>query len=335
MSMNLRLCACSWPAAASGCSSTAAQRTGRRNQSGLGRRQATVDIDAEASIIGCATVVCAKLTLSKPSRRRAMEVVEVDGLQIAYERAGSGPALVLLHGYVGDGPTTWRRQLDGLSDEFTVIAWDAPGAGRSDDPPERFGLDGYADCLAGFLERLGLDTAHVAGLSLGGTLALALQRRHSAMSSALILASAYAGWAGSLPREVAEQRLGQALALAEGPPEAFAGALLPTMFSKAMPRETVDDFRASMEAFHPRGFRAMARASAEDVRDVLPHIDVPTLLLSGDRDVRAPLTVAEALHAAISGSRLVVLPDAGHLCNIEAPDEFNVAVRDFLHDIRS
>jgi pimeloyl-ACP methyl ester carboxylesterase len=242
---------------------------------------------------------------------------------------------VLLHGYVGDGPTTWRRQLDGLSDEFTVIAWDAPGAGRSDDPPERFGLDGYADCLAGFLERLGLDTAHVAGLSLGGTLALALQRRHSAMSSALILASAYAGWAGSLPREVAEQRLGQALALAEGPPEAFAGALLPTMFSKAMPRETVDDFRASMEAFHPRGFRAMARASAEDVRDVLPHIDVPTLLLSGDRDVRAPLTVAEALHAAISGSRLVVLPDAGHLCNIEAPDEFNVAVRDFLHDIRS
>ena len=106
------------------------------------------------------------------------------------------------------------------------------------------------------------------------------------------------------------------------------------MFSKTMPRETVDDFRASMQAFHPRGFRAMARASAEDVRDVLPHIEVPTLLVYGDRDVRAPLTVAEALQAAISGSRLVVLPDAGHLCNIEAPDEFNVAVRDFLHDSR-
>jgi pimeloyl-ACP methyl ester carboxylesterase len=86
-----------------------------------------------------------------------METVEVDGLQIAYERAGSGPVLVLLHGYVGDGPTTWRRQLDGLSDEFTVVAWDAPGAGRSTDPPERFGLDGYADCLAGFLGKLGLE----------------------------------------------------------------------------------------------------------------------------------------------------------------------------------
>ena len=59
-----------------------------------------------------------------------MEMIEVDGLHIAYERAGRGPALVLLHGCVGDGPTTWRRQLDELSDDFTVVAWDAPGAGR-------------------------------------------------------------------------------------------------------------------------------------------------------------------------------------------------------------
>jgi pimeloyl-ACP methyl ester carboxylesterase len=264
-----------------------------------------------------------------------MDMVEVDGLHIAYERAGTGPALVLLHGWVGDGPTTWRRQLDELSDEFTVVAWDAPGAGRSSDPPERFGLDGYADCLAGFLETLALDTACVAGVSFGGILGLALQRRHSARSSALILASAYAGWAGSLPPEVAEQRLRQALALADGAPQAFVGALLPTMFSKPMPPEMVDDFRASMLAFHPRGFRAMAWASAEDVRDVLPHVDVPTLLVYGDRDVRAPLTVGEALQAAIAGSRLVVLPDAGHLCNIEAPGEFNVAVRDFLTASRS
>jgi pimeloyl-ACP methyl ester carboxylesterase len=264
-----------------------------------------------------------------------VEKVEVDGLQIAYERAGSGPALVLLHGYVGDGPATWRRQLDGLCDEFTVVAWDAPGAGRSSDPPERFGLDGYADCLAGFLEKLGLASAWVVGLSFGGVLALALQRRHAAMSSALVLASAYAGWAGSLPTEVAEQRLRQALALADRAPDELVGALLPTMFSSTMPPEAMDGFGASMQAFHPRGFRAMARACAEDVRDVLPHIDVPTLLVHGERDVRAPLTVAKALQAAISDSTLVVLPDAGHMCNIEAPDEFNVAVREFLHDRRS
>jgi len=96
--------------------------------------------------------------------------------------------------------------------------------------------------------------------------------------------------------------------------------------------ETVDEFGASMLAFHPAGFRAMARASAEDLRDVLPGINVPTLLVYGDKDVRAPLTVAEDLEAAISGSMLVVLPDTGHLCNIEAPDDFNRAVRNFLRD---
>jgi pimeloyl-ACP methyl ester carboxylesterase len=85
-----------------------------------------------------------------------------------------------------------------------------------------------------------------------------------------------------------------------------------------------------MLAFHPVGFRAMARASAEDLRDVLRQIRVPTLLVYGDKDVRAPLTVAENLHAAVSGSTLVVLPDTGHLCNIEAPEEFNRVVRNFL-----
>jgi len=264
-----------------------------------------------------------------------MEMIEVDGLRIAYQRAGAGPPLILLHGYVGDGPTLWRRQLEGLCDEFTVVAWDAPGAGGSADPPASFGMAGYADCLAGFVDRLGLGTPHVAGLSFGGALALELYRRHPGIPMTLTLASAYAGWGGSLPADVAEQRLQQALVLAKLSPEEFVGALLPTMFSQATPPEAVDAFSASMLGFHPAGFRAMARASAEDLREVLAHINVPTLLVYGDSDVRAPLTVAEDLHAAISGSTLVVLPDTGHLCNIEAPEEFNTAVRNFLRDTHS
>jgi pimeloyl-ACP methyl ester carboxylesterase len=264
-----------------------------------------------------------------------MEQVEVNRLRITYQRAGTGPPLVLLHGYVGDGPTLWRRQLDGLCDQFTVVAWDAPGAGGSSDPPESFGLAGYADCLAGFIDRLGLERPHVAGLSFGAILALELYRRHPAIPSTLILASAYAGWAGSLPAEVTQQRLQQALVLAELSPEEFVGTLLPTMFSQTTPQEAVDAFRASMLGFHPAGFRAMARASAENLRDVLPHIKVPTLLVYGDRDVRAPLPVAKDLHAAITGSTLVVVPDAGHLCSLEAPQAFNRAVGNFLRDQRN
>jgi pimeloyl-ACP methyl ester carboxylesterase len=260
-----------------------------------------------------------------------MDTVEVDGLRIAYERAGAGPPLLLLHGYVADGPTTWGRQIDALCDEYTVVAWDAPGAGGSSDPPESFGMAGYADCLAGLVEALRIDRAHVAGLSFGGALALELTRRHPTIPMSLVLVSAYAGWGGSLPADVAEQRLRQALVLADLPPDEFVDALLPTMFSEGTAPEAVEAFRPSMLAFHPAGFRAMARAAAEDLRDVLPGVAVPTLLVYGDRDVRAPLTVGEALHAAITGSTLVVLGGAGHVCNLESPDEFDAAVRRFLH----
>jgi pimeloyl-ACP methyl ester carboxylesterase len=259
-----------------------------------------------------------------------VEIIDVEGLRIAYQRAGDGPPLVLLHGYVGDGPTTWRRQIEALADEFTVVVWDAPGAGGSSDPPEGFGMAGYADCLAGFIAGLGLERPHVAGVSFGGALALELCRRHPAVPRTLVLASAYAGWGGSLSAEDTDQRLRQALALSDLSPDELVGALLPTMFSEGTPPDAVDEFGEAMRLTHPAGFRAMARAAAEDLRDALPCVDVPTLLVYGDEDVRAPLTVAEDLHAEISGSTLVVLTNAGHVCNIESAGEFNRAVRDFL-----
>ena len=87
-----------------------------------------------------------------------------------------------------------------------------------------------------------------------------------------------------------------------------------------------------MATHQPAGFRAMARSMAEtDLRGVLPQIDVPTLVMAGDLDVRAPLEVAEALHAAIRHSELVVLSGVGHVCSVEAPDRFNTEVRAFLH----
>jgi len=262
-----------------------------------------------------------------------MDTVEVDGLRIGYVRSGEGVPLVLLHGYVGDAWATWRHQIAEFASDFDVVAWDAPGAGRSSDPPEAFGIDGYADCLAAFIEVLGLERPHVVGLSFGGALALALFRRHGSVPASLVLASGYAGWSGSLPTDVAERRLAQARALAEMSPDDLVAALLPTMFSARVPRESVERFGASVRDVHPAGFRAMAAASAEDVRDVLPMVTVPTLLIYGDDDVRAPLSVAHDLHEAIPQSTLVVLHDTGHVCNIESPEQFNAALREFLHTV--
>lgn len=263
-----------------------------------------------------------------------MDQVDVDGLTVAYERAGSGRPLVLLNGYVGDGAGTWRAQLDALSDEFTVVAWDAPGSGRSSDPPASFGIAGYADCAAGFVDALGLDGPHVAGMSFGGTVALALEHRHPGRAASLVLAGAYAGWAGSLEPDEVRRRLQQALDLADSPPEQVAEALATTMFSAAVADEAREAFAAAVAGFHPDGLRVMARAVADaDLRDALPDVGVPTLLLAGGRDVRAPLAVAEAMHAAIPGSELVVLPGVGHVSCVEAPGPFNDAVRTFLRRV--
>ena len=88
---------------------------------------------------------------------------------------------------------------------------------------------------------------------------------------------------------------------------------------------------ATFSGFEPDGTAAMLRAMAEaDLRDVLPTISLPTLLLYGEEDVRSSLQVAEEMHATIPGSTLVVLPEVGHQSNIEAPERFNAAVRDFL-----
>ena len=262
-----------------------------------------------------------------------MEQVEVDGLRIAYQRDGAGPPLILLQGFVGDAQSTWRRQIDDLADDFTVVAWDMPGAGRSSDPPESFTLSDYADCLAGFLDALGLRGVHIVGLSFGGTLALEFYRRHPTIVMSLVLAGAYAGWVGSLPSEIAEQRLKQSLRASQLAPTEFMAVMLPTMFSSAAAQDRVDEFAASLTEFHPAGFRAMALACATDLRDVLPQVLVPTLLLYGDEDVRAPLSVGLALHAAIPTSELVIMPGVGHVSSVEAAEQFNREIRRFLRHL--
>ncbi|GAA3160776.1 alpha/beta hydrolase [Blastococcus jejuensis] len=260
-----------------------------------------------------------------------MDEVEVEGLRIAYRRAGHGPPLVLVHGFVGDASSTWGGQLEALSDEFTVVAWDGPGAGGSADPPDWFRLPQFAECLAGFVAELGLEHPHVAGLSFGGAMALELYRGHPGLPRTLVLAGAYAGWAGSLPPETVAERLRFCLDVADLPPDDFVEAMLPSMFSRSAAPERVTAFSASMRQFHPDGFRAMARASAEaDLRSVLGRVSVPALVLCGDQDARAPLPVAETLHAAIPGSELVVLDGVGHVSAVEAPELFNAAVRTFL-----
>jgi pimeloyl-ACP methyl ester carboxylesterase len=259
-----------------------------------------------------------------------MDEINIGELRIAFERQGEGPPLMLLHGALSDS-RIWRRQIEELSDEFTVIAWDAPGCGRSSDPPQSYRLPDYADSLAQCIEYLGLERPHVLGLSFGSGLALELYRRHPGIPRTLVLASAYAGWKGSLPAKVVEQRLQHALRDAESPPDRLISTWIPGLFTKSASPELIEEAVSIMSDVHPAGLRVMAHAFAEaDLRDILPNIEVPTLLIYGESDQRSRLSIAEDLHKKIPTSKLFVVPGVGHEVALEAPEIFNTEVRNFL-----
>ena len=259
-----------------------------------------------------------------------MDWVETHIGTVAYRRAGAGTPLVLLHGGLTDG-RSWTPQLDSLAHEYDVVAWDAPGCGGSADPPADLRLADYADAVAALVSALGIGPVHLAGHSFGAGLAIEVYGRHRQLVRSLVLSGAYAGWRGSLPPDEVEARLNRALAELDRPPAEWVNSYLAGFFGRSVPPETVEAARTMMLDVRPAGTRPMLSAFANaDLRAVLPTIAVPTLLIYGAEDVRAPRAVAEALHAAIPGSRLIQVPAAGHDVNLEAPEQYDAAVRAFL-----
>ena len=192
-------------------------------------------------------------------------------------------------------------------------------------------LADYADAVAGLLAALRVDRAHLCGLSFGAGLAIAVYDRHPHLVRAMVLAGAYAGWKGSLPPEEVEARLSRVQREVGRPPAEWMEGYLSSFFTTDAPPEAVDLMRTIMRDVGPAGLLPMLTAFADaDLRPVLPRIAVPTLLLYGELDKRSPLPVAQALHAQIPASQLVLLPDTGHCVNLAAPEAFDAELRRFL-----
>ena len=266
---------------------------------------------------------------------KTMHHIKVKDLSIYYNQTGNGPALVLLHGFTIDS-RLWELQIDAFSEDFTVISWDAPGAGQSSDPGESFSLSDWADCISVLLDSAHVEKAHILGLSWGGILAQEFYHHHSHRVLSLILASTYAGWKGSLPQQVVEERLATCIRDASLQPTQFVSKYLPGMFGDSPPPEAQEKLANIMSDFHPVGFRLMAMSSANaDTRKFLPTIKVPTLLIWGEKDKRSPISVAHQMNVAIPGSTLQIIKGAGHVCNLETPDQFNKIVKDFCLSLPS
>lgn len=238
------------------------------------------------------------------------------------EEAGdSGPLLLCLHG-IGSSSAAFAPQLTSIGTYARVVAWDAPGYGKSADPEGPFTLDDFADTAAALIRQRG-GHAHVLGVSWGGVIALRLAARHPDLVSSLIVADSSAG-SGTDPAK-AEAMRARAAELAELGPRAFAERRGPRLVSDAAPDALVQRVIDTMaRSVRLPGYRYAAESmAATDLRGALADVTAPTLVLCGDQDQVTGIEASQILTANLRSSVYVIVKGAGHLANQERPEAFD------------
>jgi pimeloyl-ACP methyl ester carboxylesterase len=268
-----------------------------------------------------------------------MPEVEVDGLTINYDVQGEGEPLMLIP-YLSADHASYAFQLPAYTEHFRCIALDLPGSGESDKPPGPYSTERYADQVAAFLSAVGVEQAHVAGVSLGAGVAMHLAGRHPARVRSLSLHSAW-GTSDSYLKAVVElwRTLASSLSTVA---DAVIEAIFPLCFTPEMyvtrPDfvDTLSDFVRGRPAQPLEAFLAQTEAVlAHDASAVLREIRAPTLITFGARDLVCSPRFAEPLTSGIGGSELVVFEQLSHAGLHEDPDTFNRATLDFLLRQRS
>lgn len=254
-----------------------------------------------------------------------------DPVSLAYEIQGSGPLAVFLHG-IGGNRTNWYSQLDHFSDHFCVVSWDARGYGASDDSPHTLKFSDYADDLRRLLDHLRAERAHIVGLSMGGMIAQDFYSRMPERVATLALVDTSAGFGAASEEERRDflarrlDPLEKGLTLSD-----IAPNVVQVLASKYATPAAREQLIASLSALRVEPYKqALHAIVTTDFRALAPTIAVPTLVLVGEEDIVTPPPASEFLARHIPGAVLVKIPQAGHLTNIEKPQEFNAALRQFL-----
>ena len=259
----------------------------------------------------------------------------INGVTIHYESYGSGFPLILAYG-LGGNTGQWQPQVVALSEGYRLILWDPRGHGQSESPPRRdqYSLDISADDLHGLMDHLDLPKAYVGGLSMGGAIATRFTLAHPERVAALLIIDSATASGIPLPTAVkASLEKNVELASAQGM-EAVADhaiAASPNIAGRVRQGpEAVRAIRKVIVANSPIGYANTVQAilDSDSITDRLPQIKVPTLVLVGDEDTALP--AAHVTHERIASSELVIIPNAGHLSNLEQPDAFNRAMLKFL-----
>jgi 3-oxoadipate enol-lactonase len=262
-----------------------------------------------------------------------MATARINGIDLYYEVRGNGEPLLLIMG-LGANTTSWFRQIPAFSREYQVIAFDNRGAGRSDKPNEPYSMGQMSDDAIGLLDHLGVPSAHVFGMSLGGMIAQELVLRSPERVRSLVLGGTMAG--GPTAIFAGPEVVQQFISLAGMPVIQAIEAGLALIYSERYIREKKGELvrRMIMNAYLTAPIHAIQRQFMAivgfDTTARLREIAAPALVLAGTGDRVIPLENSRALAAGIQGARLVEFEGAGHGFLVECADEANESVLDFL-----
>lgn len=260
-----------------------------------------------------------------------MKALRVGGIHLRHAGTSGSPVL-LLHG-IGGSSRSFTSQLPELGERHRVFAWDAPGYGDSADPQEHPGMSGYADSVVSVLDGLGLEGAHLVGVSWGGVIATRAALLHPDRVRSLVLADSTRGSGTTL--EAGSRMRARAKERAELGPAEFARRRGPRLTAPDADPAVVEQVVTVMSELRVTGYAAAVNAmAATDHTDAMRHVSVPTLVLVGAQDAVTGVDESRALATGIPGAEFQVIP-GGHAANQEHPAAFNSAVIDFLSTVDS
>jgi len=255
---------------------------------------------------------------------------KTNGIEINYEIHGDkGPWVVLSHS-LACNLHMWDAQIDMLRKRFRVLAFDTRGHGNSDAPADAYTMDQLVEDSRGLLAVTGVDEPHWVGLSMGGMIGMMYALKYPGAFRSLVLCDT----SSRIPPELAPV-WAQRIETATG--QGMSALVAPTLerwftepFRKS--RQDVTEPVANMIAATPvAGYAGCCHAiPTMNCTDQLRAIKCPVQIIVGEQDAGTPVAMSEAIHAAISGSELVVIPQASHLSNLEQPEKFNGALNRFL-----
>ena len=262
-----------------------------------------------------------------------MPKIHVNGINLFYEVEGAGEPLLLIYGLAGRG-NNWKFQVEALSSHFQVITFDNRGVGETDQPEEPYSLAGMADDAAGLLDHLGIESANVFGISMGGMVAQEFALRHPQRVRKLVLGCTHPGIRHCVPSPVWVTEIFKGLP--GKPREQVVRECTPINYSPHTQQHRPELIESLISLFVDNRQRLHAYNNqlgaiwGFDVFDQLPQITAPTLVMTGKDDVLVPPRNSKIIAERIPNARLMEFADAGHLFFIEKAEEVNQTLLEFF-----